>query len=437
MGSEPAFACRESGKPFRKNPPPVHPTEIQTSISPSSAVELNTTSALADYVTEAGLNSIMELETQVKAINVSGHGWADVCAGYLTWFKDDAILEFQEEIDAAIKEGIFRNDCIYQSLMKLWDANSSTIHSFKALTQDKILDNLTQAVNFSMKLFNWTQSRKERFTNFGHFCLHPTCTHQILQDQLQLKHSYPSSSEPSTSTACIGDCVEVSESIPLKSKLSLRGHRDFGRFSREEPTANDGNFKALLRYRANHGDNVLTDHILSSAGNAMYVSPIVQNELVHLIGQQIQTLSIRNKIGDIPIQALHIFTMMERDEENVPSTQKNVLDEVKPLLSHLEYDLEGRVKGAKATILNWMLKKTLKTFGVFKLRLNVAPPQKRKQETVDMRRSVRASDSAVKPTASRVARGLNMPRLCEGFPEQCIPPPYPFSCFGFPRCEFT
>nr|CAD7405145.1 unnamed protein product [Timema cristinae] len=32
---------------------PVHPTEIRTSISPSSAVELNTTSALANYATEA------------------------------------------------------------------------------------------------------------------------------------------------------------------------------------------------------------------------------------------------------------------------------------------------------------------------------------------------------------------------------------------------
>nr|CAD7575367.1 unnamed protein product [Timema californicum] len=30
----------------------VHPTEIRTSISPSSAVELNTTSALANYATE-------------------------------------------------------------------------------------------------------------------------------------------------------------------------------------------------------------------------------------------------------------------------------------------------------------------------------------------------------------------------------------------------
>nr|CAD7193936.1 unnamed protein product [Timema douglasi] len=39
---------RESEKP-----PPVHPTEIRISISPSSAVELNTTSALANYATEA------------------------------------------------------------------------------------------------------------------------------------------------------------------------------------------------------------------------------------------------------------------------------------------------------------------------------------------------------------------------------------------------
>nr|CAD7571379.1 unnamed protein product [Timema californicum] len=36
----------------REKPPPVNQTEIRTSISPSSAVELNTTSALANYATE-------------------------------------------------------------------------------------------------------------------------------------------------------------------------------------------------------------------------------------------------------------------------------------------------------------------------------------------------------------------------------------------------
>nr|CAD7574831.1 unnamed protein product [Timema californicum] len=38
-------------KGHREKPPPVHPTKIRTSISPSSADELNTTSALANYAT--------------------------------------------------------------------------------------------------------------------------------------------------------------------------------------------------------------------------------------------------------------------------------------------------------------------------------------------------------------------------------------------------
>nr|CAD7262685.1 unnamed protein product [Timema shepardi] len=54
-----------------------------------------------------------------------------------------------------------------------------------------------------------------------------------------------------------------------KQELPLCGHRDFGYLSPEEPTANDGNFRALLRYRASHGDNVLADYILPSAGNAI------------------------------------------------------------------------------------------------------------------------------------------------------------------------
>nr|CAD7441024.1 unnamed protein product [Timema bartmani] len=44
----------KSGYNFREKPPPVHPTEIRTLISPSSVVWLNTTGALANYVTEAG-----------------------------------------------------------------------------------------------------------------------------------------------------------------------------------------------------------------------------------------------------------------------------------------------------------------------------------------------------------------------------------------------
>nr|CAD7265411.1 unnamed protein product [Timema shepardi] len=55
---------------------PVHPTEIRTSISPSSAVELNTTSALANYATEAEIRSreyrkctTIELKESEKKVN--------------------------------------------------------------------------------------------------------------------------------------------------------------------------------------------------------------------------------------------------------------------------------------------------------------------------------------------------------------------------------
>nr|CAD7197794.1 unnamed protein product [Timema douglasi] len=44
----------ENIKKWNKIPFKVHTTEIRTSVSPSSAVELNTTSALANYATEAG-----------------------------------------------------------------------------------------------------------------------------------------------------------------------------------------------------------------------------------------------------------------------------------------------------------------------------------------------------------------------------------------------
>nr|CAD7599562.1 unnamed protein product [Timema genevievae] len=50
-----------------EKPPPDPPTEIRTSISPSSAVELNTTSVLANYATKAGL-TIVELERGVGAL---------------------------------------------------------------------------------------------------------------------------------------------------------------------------------------------------------------------------------------------------------------------------------------------------------------------------------------------------------------------------------
>jgi len=63
--------------------------------------------------------------------------------------------------------------------------------------------------------------------------------------------------------------------------LALRGHSDSGRIdSLELPVVNDGNFRALLRYRASGGDVALADHLQNSGRNAMYISPQIQNEII-------------------------------------------------------------------------------------------------------------------------------------------------------------
>lgn len=42
-----------------------------------------------------------------------------------------------------------------------------------------------------------------------------------------------------------------------RQEISCRGHNDYGRLTLNELENNDGNFRALLRYRAKRGDNVL------------------------------------------------------------------------------------------------------------------------------------------------------------------------------------
>nr|CAD7573327.1 unnamed protein product [Timema californicum] len=61
---------------------PVHPTEIRTSISPSSAVELNTTSALANYATEAELETALNSQSQSELLDALSTHWKPILSHY-------------------------------------------------------------------------------------------------------------------------------------------------------------------------------------------------------------------------------------------------------------------------------------------------------------------------------------------------------------------
>jgi len=74
----------------------------------------------------------------------------------------------------------------------------------------------------------------------------------------------------------------------VRCGLPLRGHRDSGRISCVEQCvdvqADQGNFRALLQFKAASGDEVLSRHLKSAPGNSPYVSPTAQADIIGSIG---------------------------------------------------------------------------------------------------------------------------------------------------------
>lgn len=83
-----------------------------------------------------------------------------------------------------------------------------------------------------------------------------------------------------------------------QQNIALRGHRDSGPlcFKDSDDTAspvNEGNFRALLKFRIDAGDVMLKQH-LESSSNATYISKRIQNEIIDLCKEEIQETIINN-----------------------------------------------------------------------------------------------------------------------------------------------
>lgn len=78
--------------------------------------------------------------------------------------------------------------------------------------------------------------------------------------------------------------------------LALRGHRDHGSLYLEMPEENDGNFRALLRFALESGDQNLNEHLRSAAANATYLSYRIQNEIIDAAGKII-TMNLVKRIN--------------------------------------------------------------------------------------------------------------------------------------------
>ena len=69
--------------------------------------------------------------------------------------------------------------------------------------------------------------------------------------------------------------------------IPLRGHRDDHTCMDSDPLANHGNFMALLQFRIQAGDMVLSEHLQTAGGNAVYTSKTIQNEIIEICGNLI------------------------------------------------------------------------------------------------------------------------------------------------------
>ena len=77
--------------------------------------------------------------------------------------------------------------------------------------------------------------------------------------------------------------------------LALRGHDESNSILTQTDN-NDGNFRALLRFRIDAGHNVLESHLNTCGKNAQYTSPSVQNELI-VIGGKLITDEIAARVN--------------------------------------------------------------------------------------------------------------------------------------------
>ena len=85
--------------------------------------------------------------------------------------------------------------------------------------------------------------------------------------------------------------LENSKGNKAHRNLAFRGHCDDRSSVEENPNNNHGNFLGLLKFRVQAGDKVISNHLESAAGNTIYTSKTIQNNLIAICGDL-----IRNKI---------------------------------------------------------------------------------------------------------------------------------------------
>lgn len=153
-----------------------------------------------------------------------------------------------------------------------------------------------------------------------------------------------------------------------RQNMALRGHRDSGPIATDgsEPEINDGNFRALLRYRM-RGDQILKSHLENARKHATYISKDIQNELLQQAAKLIK-VSISEDVAKSSFWSvladetqdkakreqlvITVRYIMENDqnEMTVHEDPVAVLDLINDIKAHQESECHTEVKLSGAAI---------------------------------------------------------------------------------------
>ncbi|XP_050059854.1 52 kDa repressor of the inhibitor of the protein kinase-like [Aphis gossypii] len=84
----------------------------------------------------------------------------------------------------------------------------------------------------------------------------------------------------------------------------------------DEPDKNDGNFRSLLRYRAKSGDVILKEHLETTSSRELYTSPIIQNEIITIFGELIQSHLVNE------ISKVKFFTVLADETTDITQVEQ-------------------------------------------------------------------------------------------------------------------
>ncbi|KAL4120004.1 hypothetical protein QTP88_012752 [Uroleucon formosanum] len=113
--------------------------------------------------------------------------------------------------------------------------------------------------------------------------------------------------------------VPIIECIILcgRQEIALRGHNDSGKMCVNEDLYNDGNFRAILRYRGK-GDNFLKLH-LENSQRYKYIGAKIQNEIIAACGDIIQKKIVEK------INAAECFSILADETTDVSNKEQLTL----------------------------------------------------------------------------------------------------------------